>query len=167
MISLSNLRPSQTKFRHKRVGRGNASGKGTTAGRGTKGQRARTGGRNKLTRRGLKHLIERTPKTSGWTSRRTKLVVVQVAELQRAFVDGQQVGPREMNKAGLIKSAWPGVKVLGSGPIKKKLMISAHKFSDQATAAITKAGGSVTQLQTTDQARQIAHRAKKASPANK
>lgn len=144
MISLSSLRPSQERHRPKRVGRGNASGKGTTAGRGTKGQRARTGGRNKLIRKGLKHLIERTPKTSGYTSRRTKLAEVQVTELNRVFADGQTIGPAEMLKAGLIETTWPGVKVIGADQIKKKFMVTANGFSAAANAAITTAGGTVT-----------------------
>ena len=144
MISLSSLQPSQERHRPKRVGRGNASGKGTTAGRGTKGQRARTGGRNKLIRKGLKHLIERTPKTSGYLSLRTKLAEVQLADLSRVFADAQAVGPSDMLKAGLVETTWPGVKVIGSDPIKKKLSVTANSFSKAASAAIIKAGGSVT-----------------------
>ena len=141
MISLSNLRRNQSRRTYKRVGRGNSSGKGTTAGRGTKGQRARTGGRNKLTRRGLKHLIERTPKVSGRPSRRAKLIVVTLSELNRVFADGQKVNATDMVKAGLIRTSWPGVKVVGGSDIKKKLMVTATKFTAGAAAAITKAGG--------------------------
>lgn len=144
MITLSTLKAAQDRFRPKRVGRGNSSGKGTTAGRGTKGQRARSGGRNKLIRKGLKHMIERTPKVSGWHSRRTKLAVVQIAELSRVFADGQSVQPAEMLKAGLVKTTWPGVKVIGGELIKKKLMVTANAFSAAAAASITKAGGTAT-----------------------
>lgn len=145
MITLSTLRPSGRRFKVKRVGRGNSSGKGTTAGRGTKGQRARTGGRNKLTRRGLKHLIERTPKSRGFFSHRPKLEFVTVSQLQATFPDGATVTPRQMVEAGLISTDWPGVKVL-SGTISKKLTVRAEKFSAGAAAAITKAGGSVVLL---------------------
>ena len=86
MITLSNLSPSQERRQTKRVGRGNSSGKGTTAGRGTKGQRARTGGRNKTTRRALKSLIERTPKTRGFRARRPKMHTVTVKQIGRAHV---------------------------------------------------------------------------------
>lgn len=143
MITLSHLRPSAERTKVKRVGRGNASGKGTTAGRGTKGQRARTGGRNKLTRRGLKHLTERTPKIRGFLSHRPKLEVVTLAQLQQTFPDGSTVTPKQMVETGLITTAWPGVKVLG-GSITKKLKVQAEKFSAGAAAAITKAGGTVT-----------------------
>lgn len=141
MIQLHNLKPSQTRPKYKRVGRGNSSGKGTTAGRGTKGQRARTGGRNKLTRRGMKHLIERTPKNRGFLSRQAKRQVVTLEQLQRVFNTGEVVTPVKMKQAGLIDQVWPGVKVLDRGDLKKKLTIQAHAFSVGATAAITAVGG--------------------------
>lgn len=141
MITLHTLKPSRTRTKYKRVGRGNSSGKGTTAGRGTKGQRARTGGRNKLTRRGLKHLIERTPKTRGFRSLRGKLQVVNLAEIEHAFDEGAVIRQSDLAKRGLIRSVKPGVKVLGTGPMKKKLTIMAEKFSESAQAAIKTAGG--------------------------
>lgn len=141
MITLATLRPSATRGKYKRVGRGNSSGKGTTAGRGTKGQRARTGGRNKLTRRSLKALILPTPKFRGFLSHKPKLSVVTLDQLQRAFADGATVSPRELVAAGLIQRTWPGVKILSSGTLSKKLIVRATKFSAGAAAAITKAGG--------------------------
>lgn len=141
MIELANLRPSSTRNKYKRVGRGNSSGKGTTAGRGTKGQRARTGGRNKLTRRSLKSLILPTPKLRGFLSHKPKLETVSLQQLQNAFADGMKVTAVDMHKSNLISSAWPGVKVLGDGTITKKLTVIANKFSVSAAAAIEKAGG--------------------------
>lgn len=150
MIQLHTLKPSQTRQKYKRVGRGNSSGKGTTAGRGTKGQRARTGGRNKLTRRGMKHLIERTPKNRGFLSRQAKLRVVTLDQLQRVFNDGAVVTPAMMKQAGLVDQTWPGVKVLGSGVPKKKLTIQAHAFSVGATTAIVTAGGTASVIPAND-----------------
>lgn len=150
MIQLHNLKPSQIRPKYKRVGRGNSSGKGTTAGRGTKGQRARTGGRNKLTRRGMKHLVERTPKNRGFLSLNAKLRVVTLGQLQRAFNEGTIVTPAMMKQAGLIPHTWPGVKVLDSGELKKKLTVKAHAFSAGASAAITKAGGTISIIPAVD-----------------
>lgn len=146
MTTLSSLRPWQRRHQPKRVGRGNASGKGTTAGRGTKGQRARTGGRKKLIRRGLKHLTERTPKVSGWTSRRSKLAAVNLSELVRIFADNQPVDLSAMRRAGLLNRRQQNVKVIGRGPIKKRLHVQAQAFSAAAAAAVTKAGGTATIL---------------------
>lgn len=141
MITLHSLRQSQKKSRPKRVGRGNASGKGTTAGRGTKGQRARTGGRNKLIRRGMKHLIERTPKTRGFHSRRQKMFAVNLADLQRVFPDGATITTAELHRHNLIARPFPGAKILGTGELKKKFIIRVEAFSASAKAAVIKAGG--------------------------
>jgi len=141
MITLHSLKPSQAKSEPKRVGRGNASGKGTTAGRGTKGQRARTGGRNKLTRRGLKHLIERTPKTRGFLSHRPEFNTVNLDQLQAVFKDGDIITPARLVEAGLSPRIWPGLKILGGGKLSKKFTVKAEKFSDSAKDAIIKAGG--------------------------
>jgi len=147
MIELHRLKPSQSLRRPKRVGRGNASGKGTTAGRGTKGQRARTGGRNKLTRRGLMQLIGRTPKTRGFRSRRPKLNVVSIYQLEQRFPEGTIITPAALVQAKLILSEWPGVKILGHGPIKKKLTVKAQAFSASAAEAIRAAGGTAVPLE--------------------
>lgn len=150
MIQLHNLKPSQARYKHKRVGRGDSSGKGTSAGRGTKGQRARTGGRNKLTRRGMKHLIERTPKNRGFRALTAKMRAVTLTQLQRAFPEGAIVTPAMMKQAGLIPQTWPGVKILDSGELKKKLTIQAHGFSAGAATAIAKAGGTASVLPALD-----------------
>lgn len=166
MIGLHNLKPSQSRHKYKRVGRGNSSGKGTTAGRGTKGQRARTGGRNKLTRRGMKHLVERTPKNRGFSSHSAKMRAVTLVQLQQAFTEGAVITPAMMKGAGLIAQTWPGVKVILAGDLKKKLTIQAHSFSAGAMAAITKVGGTASVLPRKD--RTVAksdHRG--AKPSNK
>lgn len=141
MIELHSLRHSTRRSRPKRLGRGNASGKGTTAGRGTKGQRARTGGRNKLIRRGLKAMVERTPKTRGFHSRRAKSEAVSISTLELVFNPGTVITPELMQAAGLIRHR-NMVKVIGGGPLKKKLTVKANRFSKGAKAMIEQAGGS-------------------------
>ncbi len=42
---------------------------------------------------------------------------------------------------GLIRDIRNGVKILGKGELKKKLIIKAHSFSKSAKQAIIKAGG--------------------------
>lgn len=143
MITLHTLKPSERRYRPKRVGRGNASGKGTTAARGTKGQRARTGGRNKLVRRGLKRLIERTPKVRGFRSRRPVLQTVSIQKIDRVLKDGALVNARSLKQAGLVASAAAGVKILGAGPLHKKFTVHVDHVTKQATEQITKAGGTV------------------------
>lgn len=141
MIELHSLHPSAARHSPKRVGRGNASGKGTTAGRGTKGQRSRTGGRNSLIKRSYKALLMRTPKLRGFRSRRIKTVAVTLADIQAYYHDGQTINPANLHQAGLIKHRHAQVKVIGHGPINKKITVQVHKFSAAAKAAIIKAGG--------------------------
>lgn len=141
MITLASLQPSARRAKPKRVGRGNSSGKGTTAGRGTKGQRARTGGRNKAIRRSLRALIERTPKTRGFRSRRQPLTAVSLSSITQRFTPNQVVTPVALMNAGLVRRVRPGVKIVGHDKLKKPLTIKAQKFSAGAKAAIEAAGG--------------------------
>jgi large subunit ribosomal protein L15 len=142
MITLHTLSPSQDRHHPKRLGRGNSSGKGTTAGRGTKGQRARTGGRNKTTRRALKALIERTPKTRGFRSRTPKLHAVTVAQLSARGKEGQVITAAVLAQMNMIPGTRAGLKIIGTADLKKKLTVKANAFSKSAHDAIVKAGGS-------------------------
>jgi large subunit ribosomal protein L15 len=150
MITLSNLSPSQERRSTKRVGRGNSSGKGTTAGRGTKGQRARTGGRNKLTRRSMKALIERTPKLRGFRSRRPKMYAVTIKQLSARAQEGQVITAALLAQMNMIPGTRAGLKIIGTADLKKKLTVKANAFSKSAEAAITKAGGSAVVLKSTN-----------------
>lgn len=143
MITLHTLKPSSRRSKTKRLGRGNASGKGTTAGRGTKGQRARTGGRNKLLRRSLKRLVERTPKVRGFQSRRNAPLAVTVDQLERHFKDGATVNAQALRQAGLIPTTKSSFKILGGGSVKKKLTLDVRRISKSAAEQITAAGGTV------------------------
>jgi len=146
MITLSTLRPAQRRQKSKRVGRGDSSGKGTTAGRGTKGQRARTGGRNKTTRRALKALIERTPKTRGFRSARTEVAVVTLLQLTKRYPEGQIISAALLQQDKMISNTRGGLKIIGALPLKKKFTIKANAFSAQAKAAIEAAGGTAVVL---------------------
>lgn len=143
-LSLSNLKPSPgSRTRSKRVGRGNASGRGTTAGRGTKGQRARTGGRNKLARMGARRLILSTPKLGGFKSIYSKPQIVNIEDIDVQFENGATVTPQALLKAGLVRDARHGVKILGDGFLTKKLAIKGCSLSESAKKKIVEAGGEV------------------------
>ncbi len=142
MIELHTLRPSQRRNRTKRVGRGDASGKGTTAGRGTKGQRARTGGRNKLLRRSLKRLVERTPKVRGFQSRRPVVVAITLKQLDAKFPDGATINAAALRQAGMIPTVKTRVKVLGQSKLAKKWTVTVPT-SKSAQASLEAAGSKV------------------------
>lgn len=130
----------------KRKGRGPGSGNGKTCGRGHKGHKSRTGTSRKLYfEGGQMPLVRKLPK-HGFNNKRfrTEYAVLNVADLEKAFNDGDEVGPDQFLEKGLINRIFDGAKVLAKGEIKKKLKVSAHKFSDAATKKIEAAGGSVT-----------------------
>ena len=130
MLNLSNIKTPKTKTK-KRVGRGNASGTGTYSGRGQKGQRSRSGGKGGLKLMGLKQTISKTPKLRGFKSPHEKLLVINLADLDKKYKDAAKVELK-------------GYKVLGNGEITKKLEIKASAFSKSAEKAIIKAGGKIT-----------------------
>jgi len=140
------LRPAPGSTRpRKRVGRGIGSGHGKTATRGTKGQGARTsvniprnfeGGQTKL--------AMRTPKLRGFHNRWRKThAIVNLTRLNR-FADGTEVTPERLQEAGTIHELGAGLKVLGTGHLKRRLSIHAHRVSKGARKKIEAAGGTVT-----------------------
>ena len=143
-IKLHHLRPAPGAHTDKtRVGRGEGS-KGKTAGRGTKGTKARKnvpaafeGGQMPI------HM--RLPKLKGFKNR-NKVVfqVVNVADLQRLFPNGGEIGVAELVDAGAVRKNQP-VKVLGDGDISVSVTLTVDKVSASARAKIEAAGGSVSE----------------------
>ncbi len=66
--------------------------------------------------------------------------VVNLDRLAELDVEGE-ITPEVLRELGVVRPGIP-VKVLGNGEIKKKLRVSAHKFSRSARSKIEKAGGS-------------------------
>jgi large subunit ribosomal protein L15 len=130
-----------------RIGRGIGSGQGKTAGRGHKGQGSRTGFSMKgVFQGGTMPLIRRVPKR-GFNNRwALEIAIVNVADLDAAFKSGAKVTPESLAEVNLAKGRYDLIKVLGNGELKKKLKVSAHRFSKSAIEKIEKAGGEVTIL---------------------
>jgi large subunit ribosomal protein L15 len=140
--------------RRKRVGRGESSGKGKTAGRGHKGCQSRAGGGVRpLTEGGQMPIFRRLPKR-GFSNYnfRNEFTVVNVAQLERCFADGDTVDPDTLGKLRLIRASAPRVKILAQGGLAKKLTVEAHAFSAKARQAIEAAGGTVKLIELRDPA---------------
>jgi large subunit ribosomal protein L15 len=141
-------RPGARKKRM-RIGRGIGSGMGKTGGRGGKGQTARTGYRGKGFEGGQMPLHRRLPKRGFRnTPFAVKLNEINLGKVQAAIdaglIDaGQPVTVDAMVKAGLMRRAKGGVKLLGTGEFKAKADFSVYRASRSAIAAVEKAGGSV------------------------
>jgi len=142
-MRLHELSPKQgSRTRIKRYGCGESSGHGKTSGRGGKGQTARSGGSLRPGfEGGQMPLIRRIPKR-GFNNSDFKKVYcpVNLKDLNR-FEDGQIVDENLLRKVGLVKGQFDGVKILGTGELKKRLTICAHAFSQKAKEIIENAGG--------------------------
>ncbi len=145
-MDLHTLKPRPgAKHRVKRLGCGESSGHGKTSGKGHKGQKARSGGSIRLGfEGGQMPLLRRMPKRGFNNANfKTKFAVVNLDALN-AFDEGATVDEQTLLAAGVIRRPYDQVKVLGSGELKKKLMINVNKASETAKAAIEKAGGTLT-----------------------
>jgi large subunit ribosomal protein L15 len=132
-----------------RIGRGIGSGKGKTGGRGGKGQTARSGVRIKGFEGGQMPLHRRLPKRGFRnTSFAVKLNEINVGAVQKAIDAGtldakNPIDVDALVKAGLMRRAKDGVKLLGDGELKAKVEFAVYRASKSAIAAVEKAGGSV------------------------
>ena len=132
-----------------RIGRGIGSGKGKTGGRGGKGQTARSGVRIKGFEGGQMPLHRRLPKRGFKnTMFAKKLNEVNLGRIQAAIEAGLldvagKIDSAALVKAGLLRRAKDGVRLLGTGEIKAKVALSVYGASKSAVAAVEKAGGSV------------------------
>jgi len=133
----------------KRIGRGIGSGTGKTGGRGGKGQTARSGVRIKGFEGGQMPLHRRLPKRGFKNSPfARKLNEVNLGRLQQAIDAGKldpaaKIDAAALVKAGVLRRAKDGVRLLGGGELKAKLALSVFGASKSAIAAVEKAGGSV------------------------
>ena len=143
MMQLHDLKPAAGAHRKsRRIGRGTGSGRGKTSGRGQKGQNARSEGFRIGFEGGQMPLSQRLPKLPGFTNPFKKTyAVVNLSKLSR-FADGSKVDASALVEAGLVRSG-EEVKVLGTGDLKRRLIVEAHAFSLSAREAIEAHGGSV------------------------
>src|SRR5437870_8322119 len=116
----------------KRVGRGTGSGHGKTASRGAKGQYASAGAKmfQWTFEGGQMPLFRRIPKRGfSHASWDRTYHIVNVGDLDKAFDAGATVDADALAKVGLAKGPADGVRILGTGELKKKLTVKAHHFS--------------------------------------
>ncbi|MGD9915064.1 MAG: 50S ribosomal protein L15 [Rhizobiaceae bacterium] len=132
----------------KRLGRGIGSGSGKTGGRGVKGQKSRSGVAINGFEGGQMPLYRRLPKR-GFNNPFSKYYnVVTLARIQAA-IDAKKLDAKDtvniesLIKAGIIRRAKDGVRVLSTGELKAKLSFDVAGASKTAIEKIEKAGGSV------------------------
>ena len=135
-----------------RVGRGIGSGKGKTGGRGVKGQTSRAGVAIKGFEGGQMPLHRRLAKRGFNKPNARILNEVNVGRIQEAVDAGKldltlPVTNEVLVNVGICSKLCDGVKILGVGELKAKLVFEVYGASKSAIAAIEKAGGSIKLLQ--------------------
>lgn len=145
-MNLTDLTPSPgSKHKKKREGRGRAGYGGKTAGKGHNGQGQRAGasirkqfegGQTPLYRRLPKHQYISNPNSVFYT-------IINLSQLSNeALNDVTEITPEILLEKKVIKKLENGgLKVLGTGELKKPVKILAHSFSGSAQEKIKKAGG--------------------------
>lgn len=132
-----------------RIGRGIGSGAGKTGGRGGKGQTARSGVRIKGFEGGQMPMHRRLPKR-GFRNVKFALRLNEVnlgrvqAAIDAKLLDASAaVDAAALIKAGILRRAKDGVRLLGNGELKAKVNFEVYGASKSAVEAVQKAGGSV------------------------
>jgi large subunit ribosomal protein L15 len=150
VTKLNELSPREGSVKGRmRVGRGPGSGKGKTAGRGVKGQKARSGVAIGGFEGGQMPLHMRMPKRGFNPLNRKDFAEVNLWRLEQAVAAGKldpkaAVDAEALLKAGVIRRAKDGVRLLGKGELTSKLNITVYSATASARAAVEKAGGTLT-----------------------
>ncbi len=140
-MNLSQLRPPKgQKQKQQRVGQGMGTGRGKFSGRGAKGAKSISGySRMRGFEGGQMPLHRRLPKRGFTNIFHKEFAVVNVAAFER--LEGDSFTPESLIKAGVIHKLKDGLKILGSGELKRAITIKAHIFSASAAEKIKAAGG--------------------------
>ena len=140
-MNLSQLRPPKgQKQKKQRIGQGMGTGRGKYSGRGAKGAKSVSGySRMRGFEGGQMPLHRRLPKR-GFTNIFGKdYAIVNVATLEG--LEGAAFDPQSLLDLRVIRKLKDGLKILGSGDLKRKITVKAHLFSKSALEKIQAAGG--------------------------
>tara|TARA_Y100001958_G_C20747492_1_gene233357 strand:- start:49 stop:501 length:453 start_codon:yes stop_codon:yes gene_type:complete len=131
-----------------RVGRGIGSGKGKTSARGHKGQKSRSGVAIKSFEGGQMPLYRRLPKRGFKSLSKKNTAILNLSKIQNMIKKSKNniketLDIKMLKEKKLINRKFLKLKILGTGEIKNKIIISAHFASKQALSKIEKAGGKI------------------------
>ncbi|MFA6397391.1 MAG: 50S ribosomal protein L15 [Candidatus Paceibacterota bacterium] len=134
----------KTKNRKKKyIGRGGSRGK--TSGKGHKGQNSRAGRKK---RPELRDIIKKIPKKRGYrfTTTQQKPVAINLSTIDKLFKDGEKVTPNSLFSKNIIKKLGGRIsliKILATGELTKKIIISDCLVSESARKKIEALGGEI------------------------
>ena len=131
-----------------RVGRGIGSGKGKTSSRGHKGQKSRSGVAIKSFEGGQMPLYRRLPKRGFKSIKKNLTAILNLSKIQNIIDKNKNditdtIDLKILKDKKLINKKVKKLKILGSGEIKKTIVLSAHFVSKKALTKIEKAGGKI------------------------
>lgn len=129
--------------RAKKIGRGNASGHGNYSTRGGKGQTARSSGSRGKARLGFRRQMLSTPKLRGFNSFFIKPAEVYLNVLEKNYQAGDTVTWQSLLEKKLIPRSAKAAKILSTGELTKKLIITGVALTKGAKEKIIAAGGQV------------------------
>ncbi|MEX2235234.1 MAG: 50S ribosomal protein L15 [Cyclobacteriaceae bacterium] len=145
-MKLHTLKPAEGSTKtNKRLGRGQGSG-GSTAGRGHKGAQSRSGYKSRPGFEGGQMPLQRRIPKFGFKNNNKiyyKGINLDVLEGLAERTKGANLSLQFLIENGVV-SKNDKVKVLGRGELKSKISVEAHAFSETATKAIEKVGGTAT-----------------------
>ena len=148
-MKLNELRDNEGATHYKkRLGRGIGSGSGKTGGRGVKGQKARSGVAINGFEGGQMPLYRRLPKRGFNNHFRKDFNTVSIGRIQAA-IDAKKLDAKEtvtaeaLIKAGVIRRAKDGVRLMSDGELKAKVSFDLAGASKSAIEKVEKAGGSI------------------------
>jgi large subunit ribosomal protein L15 len=140
-MNLSQLHPPKgQKHKKQRIGQGMGSGRGKFSGRGAKGAKSVSGySRMRGFEGGQMPLHRRLPKRGFTNIFKKEYAIVNVGNLET--LTGSAFDPGALLELGVIKKLKHGLKILGSGDLKRAVTVKAHVFSKAALDKIQAAGG--------------------------
>jgi large subunit ribosomal protein L15 len=145
-MKLNTLMPGiGAKHSRKRVGRGIGSGLGKTAGRGHKGQKSRAGGFHKVGFEGGQMPLQRRLPKRGFTS----MSAVFNAEVRLSEIDklpADEIDLLLLKQIGLVPSTAVSAKVILSGRIHRKIVLTGIAATKGARSAIEAQSGSIAEM---------------------
>jgi len=141
-MNLSQLKPPPgQKHKKRRLGQGMGTGRGKFSGRGAKGAKSISGySRMRGFEGGQMPLHRRLPKRGFTNIFKKEFAIVNVSSLEK--LEGDTFDVQSLLKLGVVrKLRKDGLKVLGSGELKRKITVKADFFSKSALDKIQAAGG--------------------------
>jgi large subunit ribosomal protein L15 len=140
-MNLSQLKPPPgQKHKKQRIGQGMGSGRGKYSGRGAKGAKSISGySRMRGFEGGQMPLHRRLPKRGFTNIFRKEYAILNVGKLES--LEGDTFEPATLLELGVIRKLKAGLKILGTGELKRKIVVKAHVFSESALKKIQAAGG--------------------------